>query len=83
MPELPTIAEAGLPGFEASAWYGMVAPVRVPKEIIVKLNREINELLRDPQFREGMIARGAVPWAVAATSSTRSSGVKSENTPRW
>jgi len=39
----------------------MVAPVRVPKEIIVKLNREINELLRDPQFREGMIARGAVP----------------------
>jgi len=61
MPELPTIAEAGLPGFEASAWYGMVAPVRVPKEIIVKLNREINELLRDPQFREGMIARGAVP----------------------
>jgi len=61
MPELPTIAEAGLPGFEASAWYGMVAPVHVPKEIIVKLNREINELLRDPQFREGMIARGAVP----------------------
>ena len=61
MPELPTIAESGLPGFEASAWYGMVAPARVPKDIIVKLNREINDLLRDAQFRDGMIARGAIP----------------------
>ena len=61
MPELPTIAEAGLAGYEASAWYGMVAPARVPKDIIVKLNREINDLLRDPQFRDGMIARGAIP----------------------
>ena len=61
MPELPTIAEAGLPGYESSAWYGMVAPARVPKDIIVKLNREINDLLRDPQFRDVMIARGAVP----------------------
>jgi tripartite-type tricarboxylate transporter receptor subunit TctC len=61
MPDLPTIAEAGLPGYEASAWYGMVAPARVPNDIIQKLNREINELLRNPQFREAMISRGAVP----------------------
>jgi tripartite-type tricarboxylate transporter receptor subunit TctC len=61
IPELPTIAEAGLPGYEASAWYGMVAPARVPKDIILKLNREINDLLRNPQFRDAMIARGAVP----------------------
>ena len=61
MPELPTIAEAGLPGYESSAWYGVVAPARVPKDIVQKLNREINELLRNPQFREAMIARGAVP----------------------
>ena len=61
MPDLPTIAESGLPGFEAGAWYGMVAPAHVPVDIIVKLNREINDLLRDPQFREGMISRGAIP----------------------
>jgi tripartite-type tricarboxylate transporter receptor subunit TctC len=61
IPDLPTIAEAGLPGYEASAWYGMVAPARVSKDIILKLNREINDLLRSPQFREAMIARGAVP----------------------
>jgi len=66
MPDLPTIAESGLPGYEASAWYGMVAPARVPKEIILKLNREINDLLRNPQFRDAMIARGAVPMGGSA-----------------
>ena len=61
MPNLPTIAESGLPGYESSAWYGMVAPARVPKDIILKLNHEINELLRNPQFRDAIITRGAVP----------------------
>jgi tripartite-type tricarboxylate transporter receptor subunit TctC len=61
MPDLPTIAESGLPGYESSAWYGMVAPARVPRDIILKLNREINDLLRNPQFRDAMIARGAIP----------------------
>jgi tripartite-type tricarboxylate transporter receptor subunit TctC len=61
MPDVPTISEAGVPGYEFQAWYGLVAPARVPKEIIVKLHREINELLNNPQFREVMMARGAVP----------------------
>ena len=60
MPDLPTIAESGLPGYESSAWYGMVAPARVPKDITLKLNREINALLRNPEFRDAIIARGAV-----------------------
>ena len=60
-PDLPTIAESGLPGYEARAWYGIVAPARVPREIVVKLNAQINELLRTPAFREALIARGAVP----------------------
>jgi len=61
LPELPTIAESGLPGYAASAWYGVVAPARVPQNIIQKLNVEINALLKSPEFREGMLARGAVP----------------------
>lgn len=61
LPDLPTIAESGLPGYESSAWYGVVAPARVPKDIMLKLNREINALLRNPEFRDAMIARGAVP----------------------
>jgi tripartite-type tricarboxylate transporter receptor subunit TctC len=61
LPDLPTIAESGVPGYAASAWYGVVAPARVPRDIIEKLNREINALLKNPEFREGMLARGAVP----------------------
>jgi tripartite-type tricarboxylate transporter receptor subunit TctC len=61
LPDLPTIAESGLPGYAASAWYGVVAPARVPQNIIQKLNVEINALLKSPEFREGMLARGAVP----------------------
>ena len=61
LPDLPTIAESGLPGYAASAWYGVVAPARVPQNIIQKLNVEINVLLKNPEFREGMLARGAVP----------------------
>ena len=61
LPDLPTIAESGVPGYAASAWYGVVAPARVPRDIIQKLNREINALLKNAEFREGMLARGAVP----------------------
>ena len=61
LPDLPTIAESGVPDYAASAWYGVVAPARVPRDIIQKLNREINALLKNPEFREGMLARGAVP----------------------
>ncbi len=60
-PDIPTIAEAGLPGYEARAWYGIVAPSRVPRVIVLKLNSQINELLKNTQFREALIARGAVP----------------------
>jgi len=61
LPDLPTIAESGVPGYAASAWYGVVAPARVSQNIIQKLNREINVLLKNAEFREGMLARGAVP----------------------
>jgi tripartite-type tricarboxylate transporter receptor subunit TctC len=60
-PELPTIAESGLPGYEARAWYGIVASSRVPRDIVYKLNAQINELLKSPQFRDALITRGAVP----------------------
>jgi tripartite-type tricarboxylate transporter receptor subunit TctC len=60
-PDLPTIAEAGLPGYEARAWYGLIAPARVPKDIIVKLNRPIDEMLHSQSFRDALLSRGAIP----------------------
>jgi tripartite-type tricarboxylate transporter receptor subunit TctC len=51
LPEVPTIAEA-LPGFEAVAWYGIVAPPQTPKDIVDKINADVNEALRQPELQE-------------------------------
>lgn len=65
-PQLPTLAEDGLPGFEAVQWYGIVAPAQVPDPIVTRLNSEINSLLGEPEFaaaldRDGAIARKETP----------------------
>ena len=51
-PELPTMAEAGLPGFEAQSWYGFLAPAGTPVAVVEQLSRDINEALRDPETRD-------------------------------
>ena len=51
-PDLPTMAEAGLPGFEAQSWYGFLAPAGTPAAVVEQVNRDINESLRDPEVRE-------------------------------
>jgi len=65
-PELPTIAEAGLPGFEANNWYGLVAPAKTPQEVVAKLNREVVALLnqadvKDLLFKQGIEAAAGTP----------------------
>jgi len=60
-PEYPTIAESGLPGFEASAWDGIFAPAGTPAPIVAKLNAAIRSALEDPQIAEALRARGAQP----------------------
>jgi tripartite-type tricarboxylate transporter receptor subunit TctC len=51
LPQVPTLAET-LPGFEAVAWYGIVAPPQTPKSIVDKVNADVNEALRQPQVRD-------------------------------
>ncbi len=58
LPELPTIDEAGVPGFELTVWGGVVVPVRVPKPIVAKLNAEINKALAAPALKEKFSAIG-------------------------
>jgi tripartite-type tricarboxylate transporter receptor subunit TctC len=48
MPDLPTVAEAGIPGYEATVWYGIVAPAGTPNDIVRRLNEEINKALKQP-----------------------------------
>ncbi len=63
LPEVPTVAESGLPGFEATAWVGIVAPARVPRASILKLNRDIHQVLADADTGTQLLSRGLEPAA--------------------
>jgi tripartite-type tricarboxylate transporter receptor subunit TctC len=58
VPDLPTVSESGLPGFEISGWYGIFAPAKTPKEIVVKLAAEIGRLLATPEVRASLAKIG-------------------------
>lgn len=61
LPELPTIAEAGVPGFEIVGWYGIVGATGMPKDVVARLSTEIARLLKTPEVRERMLKEGAEP----------------------
>jgi tripartite-type tricarboxylate transporter receptor subunit TctC len=79
-PELPTLAESGVPGFEATGWYGLAAPARTPKSIVQKLNIAANEALRAPGFVEMLKAQGLEP--VGGTPEAATALIRSDVT-RW
>jgi tripartite-type tricarboxylate transporter receptor subunit TctC len=60
-PDIPTIAEAGLPGFDASLWYGVVAPAKTPPELVAALGAAIGEALKLPEIRDRLLAFGSTP----------------------
>lgn len=60
-PELPTVAEAGVPGFEASNWYGLVGPARMPAAIVARVNHEFTRTLANSEVRERLAAQGMEP----------------------
>jgi tripartite-type tricarboxylate transporter receptor subunit TctC len=61
LPDIPTIAEAAVPGFDASSWFALFAPAGTPKEIVMKLNSELNAILQLADVREKFAAQGAEP----------------------
>ena len=56
-PDVPTMAEAGMPGFEASLWFAMIAPAALPQPIVERLNREVNAILTDPEVKRALEAQ--------------------------
>jgi tripartite-type tricarboxylate transporter receptor subunit TctC len=58
LPDLPAIAESGVPGFEVNAWNGVLVPAKTPPAIVERLNREINAVLAMPDVREKLNAQG-------------------------
>jgi tripartite-type tricarboxylate transporter receptor subunit TctC len=61
LPDVPTIAEAGLPGFEWDQWYGMLVPAKTPAPIVEKIAAEIARVLALPQIKSNLAVRGSVP----------------------
>ncbi|HEX7891752.1 MAG TPA: tripartite tricarboxylate transporter substrate binding protein [Ramlibacter sp.] len=61
LPNVPTFAEAGVPGFDAPAWYGLLAPAKTPAPIVQYLNAEIQEILKEPATQQRLAQLGATP----------------------
>ena len=77
---MPSIAEAGVPGYEATQWFGVLAPAATPRPIIDKLNQEIVKALRSPDVRDRLIADGTDP--APTTPEEFGAYIKSE-TEKW
>ena len=80
LPDLPTIAEAGVPGYEAAGWYGIVAPAATPRAIVAALNSALVRVLRSPEIIE-RFARSGID-TVGSTPETFSAHMRAE-TERW
>jgi tripartite-type tricarboxylate transporter receptor subunit TctC len=79
-PDIPTIAESGVPGFEATSWFGILAPAGTPKDIVTRLNKEIVRILKLPNVKEQLSGQGAEP--VGSTPEQFAAHIKAEIT-KW
>jgi tripartite-type tricarboxylate transporter receptor subunit TctC len=79
-PELPTMAEAGVTGYEAANWFGTMVPAKTPPAVVAKLSLEIARVLRLPDVRERLLSQGIEP--VSSTPEEFSAYIRSEMT-KW
>lgn len=77
-PDVPTLDEAGLKGFDADTWFGFYAPAGTPEPVVARLNADINRILASPAFQERMAAIGAVPVAMSPQQFARRAQADSE-----
>jgi tripartite-type tricarboxylate transporter receptor subunit TctC len=80
LPEVPTVAESGVPGYEYSTWYGLLSPAGVPRAIVNRLNKDTVAVLNDPGVRQRYLSQGVDP--IPSTSAHYAAYLKSE-TEKW
>lgn len=80
LPNVPTFAEAGVPGFDAPAWYGLLAPAKTPAPVVQFLNAEIQEILKEPATQQRLAQLGATP--APGTSESFGNFIRAES-QRW
>jgi tripartite-type tricarboxylate transporter receptor subunit TctC len=76
LPDVPTLAEQGFPNTDASNWYALLAPAKTPPDVIAKLNKAVDDALKDPEVREKLVKTGATP--VGGTSESLGTFMKAE-----
>ena len=76
LPDVPTAAEAGLPGFAVSSMFGVLAPANTPKEIVERLNTEMVKLLQVPEVKEQLLQQGA--YALSTTPQETAERIRKE-----
>jgi len=64
LPDVPTVSEAGVPGYEAGIWLGLMAPVATPKPILERLNAEVGRIIQAPEVKENWMKQGAAPMSM-------------------
>lgn len=64
-PDVPTVAEAGVPGYQSGIWLGLMAPAGTPRAVLERLNAEVNALIGSPEVREAWLKQGAVPMGMS------------------
>ena len=80
LPDMPTLAEAGVKGFDVSSWYGIYAPAGLPRELVQRLNAAFNEALRTPEIRDQLSAQG---WAVTGGTPEQFGAFARAEQARW
>jgi tripartite-type tricarboxylate transporter receptor subunit TctC len=80
LPDIPTITESGLPGFEASSWFGVLGPAGTPASVVARINSEVNNWLQSPEARAQLLAQGAE--AAGGTPENFASHIRTE-TEKW
>ena len=71
MPDVPTIAEAGVPGYEATIWLGLMAPKNTPPQVVARLNAEVVKIVANPDVAKAWKAQGAMPMTMTVAEFTR------------
>jgi tripartite-type tricarboxylate transporter receptor subunit TctC len=79
-PDIPTIAEAGLPGYDSAQWYGLLAPAGTPRDVLDKLHKEVTSILLAPEYRDLLGGEGGI--VIAGTPEAFASLIKTE-TAKW
>jgi len=80
LPDIPTIAESGYPGFETRTWYGLFGPAGMPADIVRKLHADVERALRIPDIANGLVAQG---WDITASTPEQFSAVLQSELERW